>query len=320
MDETPIVDFSDAIDRLYSNFIDISRNIEGSLSQSIPRFHSSAANFKSTYEKVKNDEGAVDKVKSLFYELIEKHRQIADPIFDSDTALSDEWLTNTDTVSGPRTHKKKSTGRISLNDIRYKGVVIYVNEANPLLNNVCLPLSEAYIQAQKIYHEQREKDKISMLPYKFLHALYNCFLLAIPDNQPSLKEKILKNIKSLESVVRNGTNETEEKSSAGFVFDSFGKLISGITGGDKQMNLDRVKNLVNGVIAPENRQRLSNAFSTVTKNIESSGDLIKGLQESWKSDEVSSLMETGREALNGVTELFNGKTEPESIGDPSLQE
>lgn len=320
MEETPIVDFSDAIDRLYENFSDISRNIEESLSHSIPRFYSSAANFKSTYEKVKNDEIAVDKVKSLFYDLLEKHKQIIDPVFDSETALSDEWLTNTDTVSGPRAHKKKSTGRISLNDIRYKGVVVYVNESNPLLNNVCLPLSEAYVQAQKIYHEQRDKDKISMLPYKFLHALYNCFLLSVPHNHVSAKEKILKNIRALESVIKNGTSETEEKSGAGFVFDSFGKLISGITGGDKQMNLDRVKNLVNGVIAPENRQRLSNAFSTVTKNIESSGDLIKGLQESWKSDEVTSLVGAGRETFNGISELFNGKTEIEPAGDPSLQE
>lgn len=295
-----------------------------SLQHQIPRFAVSTSKFMTAFNKSKKEdsESALDYVKDLFYQTMEKHSEnVYANIFDQDNDLEVDWLRR-ETVK-PRDRKKKS--KVSLDDMRYPGIVIYIDEEDPKIANFCIPLTAIYLEAEKIYEERKKNNGISTLPFKFLYYLYSCFYFSIPETKYSKKEVVMQNIKSLGTVLGSLSDESGNK---GAVVNGLSDLFNKFTSSDSGINMDRIKSMMSQIIPSDSADQLNSVLSTVTKNVQNSGSIMTGLQESFKSPEVTRLMDSGRNMLSGLTGMVNtvsGNTESkvaqaEAALDPSLQE
>lgn len=303
MTETAVLNFEDSLKNLHAVVNNIGRKTESHFTEKIPRFVTSCAKFMNCFNKIKDDPVAVGNMKERFNNVFYNNKdEIVDNIFDETGSISDDWIRNAETEDESKNSKKKKSHRISLNDVRYKGISIYIDETNIALSNICIPIHEIYMETDKIYKHLLKNKEVCYLPFNFLHAIYFCFYFSLPEEKYRHKESVMRNITRLSEFISSGASEETE--STGTVFDGLSNMIKKFTSGNN-VNTNRISSLIDGVIAPENKERVSQAYNLVSKKVQEKGDFFEGLKESFQSPEVTSLVSQGRELYNTASSFLS---------------
>jgi len=126
------------------------------LKSSKPYWHLCTEKFHAAYIKAKNPDGFRD----MFLNFFGKNEDnfIDDVVADEE--INDEWLKCKDVITINNKNKKKKNSdefSFSLRNINCRGHVIYFDENNEKIRNVCIPIGEAYIAAVKIYTDGAKK-------------------------------------------------------------------------------------------------------------------------------------------------------------------
>lgn len=301
MTETTVMNFDDALKNISAVVNNIGRKRENMFTEKLPRFITSCSKFLNTYNKVKDESESVENLKSRFYNVFRAHKsEILDDIFDENGTLNDDWLRD-DSLPDEKSSRKKKN-RISTEDIRYRGVVVYIDEDNMMLRNICIPLHEIYSETERIYQNLKKNKELCLLPHQFIQAILYCFYFCISEDKFDARIKIMNNIQKLQQFISAGSSEEAE--SNGTVFGNLEKVISKFTNGDKKIDTSKLTSIVDGVIAPENKEKLSQAFSAVTQKVQEKGDLIEGLKESMDTPEMGELFNKGKQLLSSATSFI----------------
>lgn len=304
---TPVVisSFEEALKELNSVIQSVASGAsENSFAEELPRFATSSSQFMRAFNRIKDEPEAVENTQNVFYETLRRfENDITSKVFDEDEQLNDNWIRNDECDAPREKSKKKSSGKISLSHLAYRGIAVYVDRSNPALRNVCLPLTEAYLTATEIYQRETQKKRISYMPYKLLKTIYECFYFAIPDSRESVKRSVKKNITYLKQFIETGVDESS--SSKGTVFDGITKMVGKLT--SSNFDLSKIKNMVNGVISSENQDKFTQVFNTFSENVQSSnGDIVSGIKKSLEAPEVTELMGRSRELISQAQNLLGG--------------
>jgi hypothetical protein len=268
------------------------------LKSSKPYWHLCVEKFHAAYIKAKNPEGFRD----MFSVYFEKHiDNFTDDMVDEESGeLNDEWVKNKEVLNqDKKKSKKKSNDDISfsLRSINCRGEVIYFDETNEKIRNVCIPLSEAYLAAIKIYSDGAKKGEYSPLPAQFLTALWT--VISHVAEKEEDKEAVEKNIKSLKEIIDQLTNGDESDEETGDtlnpltgIMNKFAKKF-GLSGENGSMDLSSIEKTVSGLFNGENNiadkaKTIFNKFSEKA-NIKEGADIstiISNVSEAMKDNDL----------------------------------
>ena len=253
--------------------------------------------FHAAYLKAKNPDGFKDMFETFFTKNIEK---FTSPVVDDEGDINDEWLKNKD-IMAPKNAKKKKTideGAFSLRNISCRGEVIYFDESNEKIRNVCIPISEAYLGACKIYATGAKNGEYSPLPAQLLLALYTVMTEVCDDEY---KEEMTSNVKSLKEVVEQLTNGEEEDTTRGDTLNPLSSLIS--TFGKKfgmgdKMDLTNIEKTVGGLFNDDMVSKAKGIWSEFNSkvNVGDSSDLgsiINNVSEVMKDEGLQNKLKEG---------------------------
>lgn len=118
------------------------------LKSSKPYWNLCCDKFNAAYAKARNPEGFRD----MFYNYYDKNRDKFVSEVVEDGEINDEWLKNKEVLPLPNANssgkkKKRSDDEFgfSLRSISCRGEIIYFDETNDKIRNVCIPVGEAYL-------------------------------------------------------------------------------------------------------------------------------------------------------------------------------
>jgi hypothetical protein len=269
------------------------------LKSSKPYWHICVEKFHAAYIKAKNPEGFADMFVNFFIKHSEK---FTEDVIDEETQdLNDEWLKNKEVLLSDKNKKKRKSGgddySFSLKNINCRGEVIYFDETNEKIRNVCIPISEAYLAAVKIYSDGAKKGEYSPLPAQLLVALWTVILNVATNDED--KKSIAENIKSLKDVVDQLTNGDEEDNETGDTLNPLSSILSkfgkkfGLGGENGAMDLSSIEKTVSGMFSGENNiaDKAKNIFNKFSEkaNIKEGADIstiISSVSEAMKDNEL----------------------------------
>ena len=270
------------------------------LKTSKPYWHLCTEKFHAAYTKAKNPDGFRD----MFHSFFDKHQdKFTDSVVDEEGDINDEWLKNKEVVSKKKSKKSNDELSFSLKNINCRGEVIYFDESNEKIRNVCIPISEAYIAAVKIYVDGAKKGEYSPLPALLLHALF-CVVGHITDE--NFKDDVTTNIKALKEVIDSLVSDETPSSSSGTgstlnpisdVIKNFASKF-GLNDANGNMNMGNIEKTVSNLFSDDMTSKVKNIFTTFTDKVKIDGNadigtIMANVTEAMKDPELqSSLKET----------------------------
>jgi len=267
------------------------------LKSSKPYWHLCVEKFHAAYIKAKNPDGFRD----MFSTYLNKNSErFTDEVVDSESGeLNDEWLKNKEVISSDKNKKKKKNNddfSFSLRNINCRGEVIYFDETNEKIRNVCIPISEAYLSAVKLYSDGAKKGEYSPLPAQFLVALWTVMSHIVEDEDE--KDSITSNIKSLKDIVDQLTNGDESDDETGDTLNPLSGLMGKFAkkfglGGENGMDLSTIEKTVSGLFNGDNNiaDKAKNIFTKFSEkaNIKEGADIgsiISSVSEAMKDNDL----------------------------------
>lgn len=261
-----------------------------------PYWHLCTEKFYAAYLKAKNPDG----FKDMFFNFYSKNEdKFLDDVVDEDGDINDEWLKNKDVITVDK-HKKKSKKSsddlsFSLRNINCRGQVIYFDETNEKIRNVCIPISEAYINACKIFSELAKKEEYSPLPAQLLHNLFVVISFVVEDEDD--KKSVEDNIKALKEVLEQ-LGEEDTSDDTGDTLTPLGGLMKNLMkkfnlGKDGAIDMSTIEKSVGNLLNGEN-DMMSKAKGIFQKfsekaNIKEGADLstiISGVSDAMKDQSI----------------------------------
>ncbi len=266
------------------------------LKSSKPYWHLCIEKFHAAYIKAKNPEGFRD----MFLNFLDKNNlQFTEDIVDPETQeINDEWLKNKEVLNQDKKKSKKNSDDVSfsLRSIKCRGEVIYFDETNEKIRNVCIPISEAYLAAVKIYVDGSKKGEYSPLPAQFLVSLWTVMSHIAEDEDD--KKSIHDNIKSLKEIVEQLTNGEESDNETGDTLNPLTGIMNKFAkkfglGGENGMDLSSIEKTVSGLFSGENNiaDKAKDIFSKFSEkaNIKEGADIstiISSVSEAMKDNDI----------------------------------
>lgn len=269
------------------------------LKSSKPYWNLCCDKFHAAYAKARNAEGFRD----MFYNFYDKHRVKFTLDVVEDGEINDEWLKNKEVLPLPNANssgkKKKRTDDeygFSLRTISCRGEIIYFDESNDKIRNVCIPITEAYLAACKIYVDGAKQGEYSPLPAQLLYHLYNV-IGEVCDEED--QEIMASNVKSLKEIVDSLTVDDAPSTGEGATLDPLRgvmkKLAStfGNSGGDmgKLLEGEGINKMVSSLFNDDVSNKIKNVWTTFTDKVkveETSdiGTLISNVSEAMKDESI----------------------------------
>ena len=118
---------------------------------------------------------------------------LASPIMTDDGRVQDSWLRDSKTT-------KSKDGSWSLSGIQPRGQVIYFSP-DPKYKTVSIPITEIYLAAMKLYHDNRNKDTFAAVaPSSILYNLYGIYAAILPSSAPE-RSTIIKNKDAMQGAI-----------------------------------------------------------------------------------------------------------------------
>jgi hypothetical protein len=263
------------------------------LKASKPYWHLCTEKFHAAYIKAKNPDGFRDMFLNFFSKNEDKF--IDDVVADEE--INDEWLKCKDVITINNKNKKKKSSdefSFSLRNINCRGHVIYFDETNEKIRNVCIPIGEAYIAAVKIYTDGAKKGEYSPLPAQLLLALFTVMSYVVEEED---KESLDNNVKALKDVVDQLTEGDEgEDDGTGSTLNPLGNVMKTIAkkfnlGSDGNFDMSSIEKMTSNLFNSETVDKAKGIFSKFQEkaNIKEGADLstiISGVSEALKSDDL----------------------------------
>lgn len=260
-----------------------------------PYWHICTEKFYAAYIKAKNPEGFRD----MFLNFYNKHEdKFTDNVVD-DGEINDEWLKNKEVLKSDKNKKSKKSGDdvgFSLKNINCRGEVIYFDETNEKIRNVCIPITEAYLNACKIYSEGAKKGEYSPLPAQLLSALYSLMYHICEDEDD--KKIIQTNIDDLKDVISQLTGEDEqEETTEGDTLNPLGSVIKNLTkkfnlgDGNGGLDMSSIEKTVGSLFNDDLIGKAKGIFNTFTEkvNIKEGADIstiISSVSDAMKDQSI----------------------------------
>jgi hypothetical protein len=259
--------------------------------------------FHAAYIKARNPEGFRD----MFYSFFDSRRDQFTEDVVSDGEINDEWLKNKEVLplpGGGAGKKKKSADEFgfSLKSISCRGEIIYFDASNEKIRNVCVPITEAYLAACKIYVDGSKNGEYSPLPAQLL---FNLFLIMYHVCDTEDQETMKANCLSLKDIVDSLTSEDDINDGTGSTLEPIKGMMKtladkfGLSGeASKLMEGDGIQKAISGIFSEEVTGKMKNMWSTFqdkvkideTKDI---GALISSIGEAIKDPSLQSTLQEG---------------------------
>jgi len=176
-------------------------------------------------------------------------------------SVNDEWLII------PSESKKETKSKGSPLFEKCKGKVIYFDESKPKLMAVCIPISEIYTSAIKLFKEKGEKNNSHRLyRIKLLETFFSIFNLIDPQNE--ILSENLKELKDQIDIYSPPTNSSSSSSSGGEsnLGGGIGKLINGVLSGagiKNGFNAKNIDTLIGKAASEDNMNKISGVIKEV---------------------------------------------------------
>jgi hypothetical protein len=235
----------------------------------------------------------------MFLNFLNKHKdEFTSEVVDEESGdLNDNWIKNKEVLNQDKKKGKKKSGddvSFSLRNINCRGEVIYFDESNEKIRNVCIPISEAYLAAVKIYIDGSKKGEYSPLPAQFLVALWSVMSHIAEDEED--KEAINSNIKSLKEIVDQLTNGDESDDETGDTLNPLTGIMNKFAkkfglGGENGMDLASIEKTVSGLFNGENN--IADKAKTIFSKFSEKANIKEGADLSTIISNVSEAMKDG---------------------------
>lgn len=259
-----------------------------------PYWHLCIEKFHAAYIKAKNPDGFRD----MFNNFFKTHEdQFTDSILD-DGDINDEWLKNKEVLSSNKKSKKKSSDDLSfsLKNINCRGEVIYFDESNEKIRNVCIPIGEAYLAACKIYADGAKKGEYSPLPAQLLLSLFTVMKNVVDEEY---QEDITENITSLKDIIESLTGEDEDESETTTgstlnpLTDAVKNMASkfGLGGKDGSFDPSGMEKMITGIFNDDMMNKAKSIFGKFTDKVNLSenadlGTIISNVSDAFKDTDI----------------------------------
>jgi hypothetical protein len=262
------------------------------LKSSKPYWHLCTEKFHAAYIKAKNPDGFRD----MFLEFFNKNTDkfVDDVVCDDE--INDEWLKNKDVITVNKKSKKKTSDEFSfsLRNINCRGHVIYFDETNEKIRNVCIPIGEAYIAAVKIYTDGAKKGEYSPLPAQLLVALFTVMSHVVEDEDD--KSSVESNVKALKDIVEQLTEGNEEDDGVGDTLNPLSNVMKTIAkkfnlGSEGNFDMSSIEKMTSNLFNTDTMDKAKGIFNKFQEkaNIKEGADIgsiISGVSEALKSDDL----------------------------------
>jgi hypothetical protein len=262
------------------------------LKSSKPYWHLCTEKFHAAYIKAKNPDGFRD----MFLEFFSKNTDkfVDDVVCDDE--INDEWLKNKDVITVNKKSKKKTSDEFSfsLRNINCRGHVIYFDETNEKIRNVCIPIGEAYIAAVKIYTDGAKKGEYSPLPAQLLVALFTVMSHVVEDEDD--KSSVESNVKALKDIVEQLTEGNEEDDGVGDTLNPLSNVMKTIAkkfnlGSEGNFDMSSIEKMTSNLFNTDTMDKAKGIFNKFQEkaNIKEGADIgsiISGVSEALKSDDL----------------------------------
>ena len=244
--------------------------------------------FTNLYNKAKNPEHFIEVFNKFFYE---NDETIGNKIFeeneDGEIKVNDEWLKINGTI-------QKKTKEWTPSNSKCKGKIIYFKKEDEKFNAICIPVSEIYNCAIKLYKEKGDKDSYcKTYPAKFLYIFYSIYLFSLP--KANKYYKIIENnakeiFEHLEIITPVKNNDNMSSNVGGGV----SKIIQGVlsaAGINNNFNSKTIDSLLSKAGDEQNINKIGSVLKEVVTVFNSSSTttpdgIIDGIGKVIKSDIV----------------------------------
>lgn len=262
------------------------------LKSSKPYWHLCTEKFHAAYIKAKNPDGFRDMFLDFFNKNTDK---FVDDVVCEDE-INDEWLKNKDVITVNKKNKKKTSDEFSfsLRNINCRGHVIYFDETNEKIRNVCIPIGEAYIAAVKVYTDGAKKGEYSPLPAQLLVSLFTVMGHVVDDEDD--KSSIGNNIKSLKDIVEQLTEGNEEDDGVGDTLNPLSNVMKTLAkkfnlGSEGNFDMSSIEKMTSNLFNTDTMDKAKGIFNKFQEkaNIKEGADIgsiISGVSEALKSDDL----------------------------------
>jgi hypothetical protein len=273
------------------------------LKSSKPYWNLCCDKFNAAYAKARNPEGFRD----MFYNYYDKNRVKFVTEVVEDGEINDEWLKNKEVLPLPNTassakKKKRSDDEFgfSLRSISCRGEIIYFDETNDKIRNVCIPIGEAYLAACKIYVDGAKNGEYSPLPAQLLHNLYSVIAEVCDEEDQTI---MATNVKSLKEIVDSLTSDDSGDNGEGTTLDPIKGVMKklmgtfGNSGGEmgKLLEGDGLTKMVSSLFNDEVSGKIKNVWNTFTDKVkvedtQDIGTLINNVSEAMKDQTLQNTL------------------------------
>jgi hypothetical protein len=267
------------------------------LKSSKPYWNLCCDKFHAAYAKARNAEGFRD----MFYNFYDRKRLDFTREVVEDGEINDEWLKNKEVlpIPGSSTNRKKKRNDdefgFSLRSISCRGEIVYFDETNEKIRNVCVPISEAYLSACKIYAEGAKNGEYSPLPAQLLYNLYNV-ILEVCDEED--QEVMASNVKSLKEIMDSLTSDDSVEEGEGSTLNPIKgvmkKLVDTLGGGgdaSKLLEGDGINKMVSSLFSDDISSKIKNVWTNFTDKVKPDetsdiGTLISNVSDAMKDESL----------------------------------
>lgn len=222
-------------------------------------------------------------------------------LVDANGDVNDKWLRSFDPAA-----QRKGKG---MSIQKPKGLVIFLNENEPKLNNVCIPLTESYLAAVEYYNKVTDEGGSTDLPAKFLKALYTTTRASLKMTPTYEMDIINKRIAELEEMLdaaaESAPAKTQNNGPMGMLKGFFNKIIGGE---NNSFSMDSIKKTVSQFIPSENLGKIEKIVDMAREkfadsNINSLDSAVATIGGIMKDPDVMSL---SKEMLAPVMDSLGG--------------
>jgi hypothetical protein len=275
------------------------------LKSSKPYWNLCCDKFHAAYAKARNPEGFRD----MFYNFYDKKRVEFTQEIVEDGEINDEWMKNKEVlpIPGASTNRKKKRSDdefgFSLKSISCRGEIIYFDETNDKIRNVCIPIGEAYLSACKIYVDGAKNGEYSPLPAQLLFQLYS-LIAEVCDVED--QEIMTTNVKSLKEIVDSLTSDESVNNGEGSTLEPIKGMMQklmgtmGAGGGDAAKLLEGggIEKMVSSLFSEEVSGKIKNVWTNFTDKVKPGettdiGTLISNVSDAMKDEGLqNSIKET----------------------------
>ena len=289
------------------------------LKSSKPYWNLCCDKFNAAYAKARNPEGFRD----MFYNYYDKNRVKFITEVVEDGEINDEWLKNKEVLPLPNTasgakKKKRSDDEFgfSLRSISCRGEIIYFDETNDKIRNVCIPIGEAYLASCKIYVDGAKNGEYSPLPAQILFHLYSVISEVCDEEDQTV---MTSNVKALKEIVDSLTSDDSADNGEGTTLDPIKGVMKklmgtfGNSGGDmsKLLEGEGLTKMVSSLFNDEVSGKIKNVWNTFTDKVkvedtQDIGALINNVSEAMKDQTLQNTLKETIASVASATGLGAG--------------